>query len=147
MKSYQKEADRYFATHHNRYLAHADSITLTQCYNFLRCKKVYEAMLFKTSAKTTSWHKQAEVFYHPDSAVKSKGLMEFAYVTFGFTIGEHDDRIWTKGPESHQWFFMVDIDSSGKVFLGRTIKPGMYFYPKQAYKQRKTCLKPQFQHR
>jgi hypothetical protein len=59
----------------------------------------------------------------------------------------HNDRIWTKDPKSHQWFFMVEIDSSGKVFLGRTIKPGMYVYPKQAYKQRKTCLKPEFQHR
>ena len=91
MKSYQKEADRYYATHNNRYLAHADSMTLIQCYNFLRCKKVYEAMLFKTNAKTTSWHKQAEVFYRPDSDVKSKGLMEFAYITFGFPIGEAMD--------------------------------------------------------
>jgi hypothetical protein len=80
MICYQRESDRYFAHHNSRYLAHADSITLTQCYNFLRCKKVYEAMLFKTSAKTTSWHKEAAVFYRPDSEVKSKGLMEFAYI-------------------------------------------------------------------
>jgi hypothetical protein len=44
----------------------------------------------------------------------------------------HNDRIWTKDPKSHQWFFMVEIDSSGFFFIGRMGKPGMYFYPKQA---------------
>jgi hypothetical protein len=88
-------------------------------------------------------YKAAMSAEHTDTSIPS-----FICATYkNKQVHNHNDRIWTKGPKSHQWFFMVEIDSSGFFFIGRMGKPGMYFYPKQAKNSVRQDLKPLFPNR
>jgi hypothetical protein len=93
MESYQAESDSYWAHHCSRYLVDPEAIvSLKQCINIVRSKKVHEALLFKTTGTTGAWHRKAEIFYHADKTVGSMELMEFAHKTFGFPIGERYEK-------------------------------------------------------